>query len=222
MLIPMLTMVDWAAQAKICAILIGMAHRGRLNVLAHVLHKPYDQILAEFTDPKGRATTWDELGWTGDVKYHLGGYRSPDEDEKTDLVIRIPANPSHLEQIDPVIQGMARAANTKVDAAGPPRYFDNASLPILIHGDASFPAQGVVAETLNLRAARLFDQWQPASSPTTSWDLLPSITGAAPDDSRDSRYRSCMSTPMTHGLASKRLAQPLPTDRSSARISRST
>jgi 2-oxoglutarate dehydrogenase E1 component len=151
MLIPMLDeVIDGAAQARICAILIGMAHRGRLNVLAHVLHKPFDQILAEFTDPKGRATTWDELGWTGDVKYHMGGYRSPAEDERTDLVIRIPANPSHLEQIDPIIQGMARAANTKVDAAGPPRYYDNASLSILIHGDASFPAQGVVAETLNL------------------------------------------------------------------------
>ena len=154
MLIPMLdAVIEAAAQAKICAILIGMAHRGRLNVLAHVLHKPYDQILAEFSDPKGRATTWDELGWTGDVKYHMGGYRSPnaeDAAQRIDLVIRMPANPSHLEQIDPVILGMARAANTKVDAPGSPRYFANASLPILIHGDASFPAQGVVAEALNL------------------------------------------------------------------------
>ena len=151
MMIPMLdAMIDASAQVKICAILIGMAHRGRLNVLAQVLQKPYDQILAEFTDPKGRATTWDELGWTGDVKYHMGGYRSPNEQEKIDLVIRMPANPSHLEQIDPVILGMARAANSKVDVAGAPRYFDNASLAILIHGDASFPAQGVVPETLNL------------------------------------------------------------------------
>ena len=151
MLIPMLDeIIDAAAQFKICAILIGMAHRGRLNVLAHILHKPYDQILAEFTDPKGRATTWDELGWTGDVKYHMGAYKSPVEGEKIDLVIRIPANPSHLELIDPVIQGMARAANTKVDEPGPPHYFANASLPILIHGDASFPGQGIVPETLNL------------------------------------------------------------------------
>jgi 2-oxoglutarate dehydrogenase E1 component len=151
MLIPMLDeIIEAAAQVKICAILIGMAHRGRLNVLAHVLHKPYDQILAEFSDPKGRATTWDELGWTGDVKYHMGAYKSPEEGEKSDLVIRIPANPSHLEQINPVIQGMARAANTKVDKPGPPQYFANASLPIQIHGDASFPAQGIVPETLNL------------------------------------------------------------------------
>jgi 2-oxoglutarate dehydrogenase E1 component len=151
MFIPMLDeIIDAAAQVKICAILIGMPHRGRLNVLAHVLHKPYEQILAEFSDPKGRATTWDELGWTGDVKYHMGAYKSPAEGEKIDLVIRMPANPSHLEQIDPVIQGMARAANTKVDRPGPPQYFDSASLPILIHGDASFPGQGIVPETLNL------------------------------------------------------------------------
>lgn len=151
LLIPMLDeIVADAARDKICAILIGMAHRGRLNVLAHVLQKPYEQILAEFKDPQGRATTWDELGWTGDVKYHIGGYKLPSADEKTDLVIRIPANPSHLEHIDPVIQGMARAADSKVDQPGPPRFFASASLPILIHGDASFPGQGVVAETFNL------------------------------------------------------------------------
>ncbi len=150
MLIPMLDeIIGAAAGAKICAILIGMAHRGRLNVLAHILQKPYSQILAEFTDPKGRATTWDELGWTGDVKYHMGGFRSPDQNKDIDLVIHMPANPSHLEQIDPVIQGMARAANTKVNAPGAPKYYEDASLPILIHGDASFAGQGIVAETLN-------------------------------------------------------------------------
>jgi len=150
MLIPMLDeIIDDASQSRICVIFIGMAHRGRLNVLAHVLHKPYDQILAEFRDPKGRATTWDEFGWTGDVKYHMGGYKSPTQDKKIDLVVSMPANPSHLEHIDPVIQGMARAANTKVDRPGAPIYFNNASLPILIHGDASFPGQGVVSETMN-------------------------------------------------------------------------
>lgn len=150
MLIPMLDeIIDSAASERICAILIGMAHRGRLNVLAHVLQKPYSQILAEFSDPKGRATTWDELGWTGDVKYHMGGYRTPEQGKEIDMLIHMPANPSHLEQIDPVIEGMARAANTKMDDPGPPRYFDNASLPILIHGDASFTGQGIVPETLN-------------------------------------------------------------------------
>lgn len=151
MLIPMLDeAIASAGRVQICAILIGMAHRGRLNVLAHILNKPYSQILAEFHDPKGRATTWDEQGWTGDVKYHMGGYRTPEQNAEIDLVVRMPSNPSHLEQIDPVIQGMARAANTTVDRAGAPRYFPNASLSILIHGDAAFAGQGIVAETLNL------------------------------------------------------------------------
>lgn len=151
MMIPMLDeVIASAARSRICVILIGMAHRGRLNVLAHVLHKPYGQILAEFTDPKGRETTWDELGWTGDVKYHMGGYRLPEQNTEIDLVVQMPPNPSHLEMIDPVIQGMARAANTAMDRPGAPRYFHNASLPILIHGDASFVGQGIVAETLNL------------------------------------------------------------------------
>src|SRR6185503_6448436 len=150
MMIPMLDeIIANAALENICVTLIGMAHRGRLNVLAHVLQKPYSNILAEFADPKGRATTWDELGWTGDVKYHMGANRSPRRDEKMDMLIYMPANPSHLEQIDPVIVGMARAANTKADQPGAPRYFENASLPILIHGDASFAGQGIVSETIN-------------------------------------------------------------------------
>ncbi len=151
MLIPMLDeIVGTAAQAKICVILIGMAHRGRLNVLAHVLHKPYDRILAEFNDPKRRSTTWDELGWTGDVKYHLGANKLLTEGAGVDLVIHLPANPSHLELVDPVIQGMSRAANSKIDQPGPPQLFENASLPVLIHGEASFIGQGIVPETLNL------------------------------------------------------------------------
>ena len=151
MLIPMLDeIVGTAAQAKICVILIGMAHRGRLNVLAHVLQKPYEQILAEFKDPKGRSSTWDEFGWTGDVKYHMGGYKSPRAGDGIDLVIHMPANPSHLELIDPIIQGISRAANSKVNNPGPPQLFEDASLPVLIHGDASFVGQGIVAETLNL------------------------------------------------------------------------
>ncbi|MBC7879622.1 MAG: 2-oxoglutarate dehydrogenase E1 component [Anaerolineales bacterium] len=150
MLIPMLDeMIKAAAQVKIGAVFIGMGHRGRLNVLAHILYKPYEQILAEFKDPKGRSTTWDEMGWTGDVKYHMGAYRLPQQGDDFDLVIRIAANPSHLELVDPVIQGIARAANTRVDSVGAPQYFENASMPILIHGDAAFSGQGIVAEVLN-------------------------------------------------------------------------
>ncbi|GAB1470846.1 2-oxoglutarate dehydrogenase E1 component [Chloroflexota bacterium] len=151
MLIPMLDeFIEVASEDKIQAVLIGMAHRGRLNVLAHILQKPYEQILAEFKDPKGRSSTWDELGWTGDVKYHMGGYKMHSAGDAMDIVVRMPANPSHLELINPVIQGMARAANSKVDMPGAPEYFDNNSLPITIHGDASFAGQGIVSETLNL------------------------------------------------------------------------
>jgi 2-oxoglutarate dehydrogenase E1 component len=151
MLVPMLDeMVVSGAQGAICAILIGMAHRGRLNVLTHILHEPYHKIFAEFKDPQGRAATFDELGWTGDVKYHKGGHKLPKDDQKADLVIRLPANPSHLELVDPFILGMARAANEDVEHPGAPQFFEDASMPILIHGDASFVGQGIVAETLNL------------------------------------------------------------------------
>lgn len=149
MLIPMLDeIVNAAAREKMPNVIIGMAHRGRLNVLAHILQKPYSQILAEFADPKNRATTWDEMGWTGDVKYHMGASKSLHEDENGNTTIHMPANPSHLEQIDPILVGMARAANTKVDQRGAPLY-ENVSLPVLIHGDASFIGQGIVSETLN-------------------------------------------------------------------------
>ena len=150
MLIPMLDeIIASAAIEKIWVTLIGMAHRGRLNVLAHILQRPYSNILAEFSDPQGRANTWDELGWTGDVKYHMGAYRSLSQDQKMEMQVNMPPNPSHLEMVDPVLIGMARAASTKVDSPGPPRFFENASLPITIHGDASFTGQGIVAETFN-------------------------------------------------------------------------
>ncbi|MBI3950129.1 MAG: 2-oxoglutarate dehydrogenase E1 component [Acidobacteria bacterium] len=141
-----------AAEAGIRNILIGIAHRGRLNVLAHVLNKPYAQILAEFKDPVGvrNYVIRDYVGWTGDVKYHKGARRALREDEQIDLVISMAPNPSHLEYVNPVVEGMARAAGTRVDEPGPPRFNHSFTLSILIHGDAAFPAQGVVAETLNL------------------------------------------------------------------------
>lgn len=150
MLVPMLDeILSSAAAADICTINIGMAHRGRLNVLAHILGKPYDQILAEFKDPRVNFTIRNELGWTGDVKYHKGARRAVKGGEMVKMILTLPPNPSHLEHINPVLLGMSRAAGSKVDEPGPPQFFPKASLPILIHGDASFPAQGVVAETLN-------------------------------------------------------------------------
>ncbi|MDX1613116.1 MAG: 2-oxoglutarate dehydrogenase E1 component [Candidatus Promineifilaceae bacterium] len=161
MLVPMLDeMLGDAAASGTCVIILGMAHRGRLNVLAHILHKPYEHILAEFKDPGGNFTSRDELGWTGDVKYHKGKARQvrrqemdgdgEEDPEHVELVVALAPNPSHLEHVNPVVLGMARAADSVTDEPGPPRFFHNATLPILIHGDASFPGQGIVAETLNM------------------------------------------------------------------------
>jgi 2-oxoglutarate dehydrogenase E1 component len=153
MLVPMLDeIVGQAAEANICLILLGMAHRGRLNVMAHVLGKPYEQILAEFRDPKSNFPTWDDLGWTGDVKYHRGSELAVEENDTIELLINMPPNPSHLEHINPVLEGMARGAGTRADKPGLPEFFPKAALPVLIHGDASFIGEGIVAETLNLHA----------------------------------------------------------------------
>ncbi|HEX7976061.1 MAG TPA: 2-oxoglutarate dehydrogenase E1 component, partial [Anaerolineales bacterium] len=154
-LVPMLDdLLGNAAGAGVCTAVIAMGHRGRLNVLTHILGKPYAAILAEFKDPIRHSSTRAEMGWTGDVKYHKGARRAlqAGEDpsgEHVSMIIGLPPNPSHLEHIDPVAVGMARAAGSKVDQPGPPHFFADACLPILIHGDASFPGQGVVAETLN-------------------------------------------------------------------------
>jgi 2-oxoglutarate dehydrogenase E1 component len=153
MLVPILDeVIAEAAEARFRNILLGMAHRGRLNVLAHVLKKPYGQILAEFKDPaRGwNFTLREDLNWTGDVKYHLGAYRAIDGGAPVEMVLTLPPNPSHVEAVNPVVEGMARAAGTRVDEPGPPHFDPKMSLPILIHGDAAFPGQGVMAETLNL------------------------------------------------------------------------
>lgn len=151
MLVPMLDeLVSGAAENDLCTILLGMAHRGRLNILAHILGKPYREILAEFKDPLSRFQTWDEMGWTGDVKYHKGAERPVEDTDTIELVIRLPANPSHLEHINPVIMGMARSASSRAGDAGIPDLSTDAALPLLIHGDAAFSGEGVVAETLNL------------------------------------------------------------------------
>lgn len=151
MMVPMLTeVIGRAADVEIYTILLGMAHRGRLNVLAHVLRKPYAQILAEFKDPVNEKSTGMGFpGWTGDVKYHQGGLRPVKPDEPDRLVVSMAPNPSHLELVNPVVAGMARAAGTNVNQPGAPQFDFQISLPILIHGDASFSGQGIVPETLN-------------------------------------------------------------------------
>ena len=151
MMVPMLdTIIGRADDIEVRFIMLGMAHRGRLNVLAHVLNKPYEQILAEFKDPESNFHTLEETEWTGDVKYHTGKQRVVTEGYGEDLTVSLVPNPSHLEHVNPVVLGMTRAIGTFADAAGPPRFRPEDVLSLLIHGDASFPGQGVVAETLNL------------------------------------------------------------------------
>lgn len=156
MMVPMLDIIlGESADAGIYAILIGMAHRGRLNILAHILHKPYSEILQEFRDTAGDEHPAREfLGWTGDVKYHAGASRSLTGKNPVDLVVTMVPNPSHLEHVNPVIAGMARAAGTHTERPGRPYFDAQVVLPVVIHGDAAFPGQGIVAETLNLQRLR--------------------------------------------------------------------
>jgi 2-oxoglutarate dehydrogenase E1 component len=149
-LVPMLDeSIHLAAQAGAHEVVLGMAHRGRLNVLAHTIGRPYETILREFEGERMlEAVTADSEGGTGDVKYHLGaqGRRSTESGE---INVTLAANPSHLEAVDPVVEGRTRADQT--DRSTREGLHDpSVALPILIHGDAAFPAQGIVAETLNL------------------------------------------------------------------------
>ena len=139
--IPMLdTLLEHAEEHEVHEVLLGMAHRGRLNVLVNTVGKPLDEIFTEFEDQ----SVYSSLG-SGDVKYHLGfesTYISPTGHE---LTLRLAPNPSHLEFVDPVVEGMCRALQDS-------RYTRdrNSAIPVLLHGDAAFIGQGVVPETLNL------------------------------------------------------------------------
>ena len=145
-LVPMLdTAIEVAAANGASEVDLSMAHRGRINVLAHILGKPYATIFEEF---EGKHATTNAVSETGDVKYHLGaqGKRKVSTGKEVDVVL-IP-NPSHLEVVNPVLQGVARAR--QVLASGDGTRDEAAVVPICIHGDAAFPGEGVVAETFNL------------------------------------------------------------------------
>jgi len=146
-LIPLLDAVLTEAAAEhLHESVIGMAHRGRLNVLANIVGKSYGQIFAEFEGNLDPTTTHG----SGDVKYHLGAdgtYNAPDGSR---LPTSLVANPSHLEAVDPVLEGVVRAKQDVIDM-GEPGF---TVLPVLIHGDAAFAGQGVVAETLELSQLR--------------------------------------------------------------------
>src|SRR5687768_1127582 len=150
MMVPILDeIIHDAAEGGVQHVMIAMAHRGRLNVLAHILQKPYKEILAEFKDPILKLRV--DLGFMGDVKYHAGArITETPEGLNKQVVVSMPPNPSHLEAVDPLVNGMARAAETSAEQPGAPIVDKGKVLAILIHGDAAFPGQGIVAETLNL------------------------------------------------------------------------
>ncbi|PAV29803.1 2-oxoglutarate dehydrogenase E1 component [Virgibacillus profundi] len=148
--------VKYAIDDKIENIMMGMAHRGRLSVLAHVLGKPYDRIFSEFQHSPDKELMPSEgsmginYGWTGDVKYHFGATKDVKDGDETKTRITLAHNPSHLEFVNPVVEGFARAAQDNRSESGYPKQDTNKAIPVLIHGDAAFIGEGVVAETLNL------------------------------------------------------------------------
>jgi multifunctional 2-oxoglutarate metabolism enzyme len=151
--VPMLDeLIQLAAAHGGREVVIGMAHRGRLNVLAHNLGRSYDTIFAEFEGASTlEAVTTIPQGGTGDVKYHHGTHGSYLLPNGETIQVNLESNPSHLEYVSAVVEGATRAAQTT--RKGPHAHQDtDAAVPIAIHGDAAFPAQGVVAETLNLQA----------------------------------------------------------------------
>jgi 2-oxoglutarate dehydrogenase E1 component len=145
--IPLLDAVlDAAAESRLDEVIMGMAHRGRLNVLANIVGKSYAQIFREFEgnlDPKS-------MHGSGDVKYHLGAHGTFTGLDGEQINVSLAANPSHLETVDPVIEGIARAKQDVINKAGT----DFTVLPVALHGDAAFAGQGVVAETLNMSQLR--------------------------------------------------------------------
>jgi 2-oxoglutarate dehydrogenase E1 component len=146
-LIPLLdATIDAAAEHRLDEAVIGMAHRGRLNVLANIVGKPYARIFGEFEgnlDPKS-------MHGSGDVKYHLGAEGTFTGLDGETIKVSLAANPSHLETVDPVVEGIVRAKQDVLDQGGT----TFPVLPIQVHGDAAFAGQGVVAETLNMSQLR--------------------------------------------------------------------
>jgi len=147
-LIPLLDAVcERAADAGLEDVVMGMAHRGRLNVLSNVLGKSHRQIFGEF---EGELKP-DTVQGSGDVKYHLGAHGTYTARSGATVDLHLPPNPSHLEAVDPVVEGIVRAMQDRYDRGDAGEF---PALPLLIHGDAAFAGQGVVFETLHLSQLR--------------------------------------------------------------------
>jgi 2-oxoglutarate dehydrogenase E1 component len=139
-LIPLVDeILDSAAQRGAIELVMGMSHRGRLNVLAHVARRPPEEIFAGFEDVDPRSV----LG-SGDVKYHMGATGEYITRSGARVHIHLVSNPSHLEAVDPVTVGRTRAKQDRTGEGGREKY-----LPLLVHGDAAFAGQGILAETMN-------------------------------------------------------------------------
>ncbi|MFE0136634.1 multifunctional oxoglutarate decarboxylase/oxoglutarate dehydrogenase thiamine pyrophosphate-binding subunit/dihydrolipoyllysine-residue succinyltransferase subunit, partial [Streptomyces sp. NPDC059037] len=175
--IPLLdAVIDSAAESRLDEVVIGMAHRGRLNVLANIVGKSYAQIFREFEgnmDPKS-------MHGSGDVKYHLGAEGTFTGLDGEQIKVSLAANPSHLETVDPVIEGITRAKQDIINKGGT----DFTVLPVALHGDAAFAGQGVVAETLNMSQLRGY------RTGGTVHIVINNQVGftAAPESSRSSMY----------------------------------
>ncbi|MGW4387339.1 multifunctional oxoglutarate decarboxylase/oxoglutarate dehydrogenase thiamine pyrophosphate-binding subunit/dihydrolipoyllysine-residue succinyltransferase subunit [Streptomyces sp. NPDC004685] len=175
--IPLLdAVIDSAAESRLDEVVIGMAHRGRLNVLANIVGKSYAQIFREFEgnlDPKS-------MHGSGDVKYHLGAQGTFTGLDGEQIKVSLAANPSHLETVDPVIEGIVRAKQDIINKGGT----DFTVLPVALHGDAAFAGQGVVAETLNMSQLRGY------RTGGTVHIVINNQVGftAAPESSRSSMY----------------------------------
>ncbi len=147
-LIPLLDAVcERAADEGVRDVVLGMAHRGRLNVLSNILGKSHTQIFGEF---EGQVAP-DTVQGSGDVKYHLGAHGEYVSRRGGRVALHLPPNPSHLEAVDPVVEGIARAMQDRYDLGDTGEF---PVLPLLIHGDAAFAGQGVVFETLHLSQLR--------------------------------------------------------------------
>ncbi len=134
-------LLDRAADRNVHEIVMGMAHRGRLTVLANIVGKPLAQIFSEFEGNMDPSSTQG----SGDVKYHLGARGVRRSESGKEIVVSVAPNPSHLEAVDPVVEGIVRPKQDRLGDIERERV-----IPLLIHGDAAFAGQGVVAETLNL------------------------------------------------------------------------
>ncbi len=187
MTVPMLDeMIQLAGAQGAREVVIGMAHRGRLNVLAHNLGRAYETIFREFEGASSiEAVTTIPQGGTGDVKYHHGAQGTYQLEGDRSMLVRLESNPSHLEFVAPVVDGATRAVQTS--RQGPHTHLDHdAAVPIVLHGDAAFPGQGVVAETLNLQG---LDGYTVGGTLHLIQNNQVGFT-TDPDDSRSTRWAS--------------------------------